>query len=417
MKLLLPTTFVAVLLFIPLSPAVSQERRPLFPAPVKTLVLLNGQRFAVEGEVVVDRGRVIFSSGERLFSISLSDLDLDRTAQENGILRQTPDPAPVQPLEDPPVAEPKAKSRSAETALQTISTIGVTGREGERRTPRERTNPKIEDRWSFFAGLSSAAESNINSEPEPTADYGVIPSAGVNYRNRGTRGTLEASYAAAMHSYMETDSWDRVSHLLELSYEPRWRGRWRSETIAEVSIKGSDEDRDLSDRYILIQRFKFRLTDAAQLRFNTAYRRKLYEDDPGADAHNPYAGVDYRHSFASGLQWNLGYRWEENRAETERRRYERSTVSTELTVPLSSKSFLRAGVRYRDQLYPERIVRDLDTKPFRRDQRWLGSLSLSRNMRDNVALAVDYSYEQRLSNEEDKGFDGHGLSFSIIRYW
>jgi hypothetical protein len=413
---LLPTTLLAILLFIPLSTAVSQERRPLFPAPVKTLVLLNGQRFAVEGEVVVESGRVIFSSGERLFSISLKELDLDGTARENGIVRQMPVAAPQQLPEEPPAAAPTRRPRGAETALQTISTIGVTGRDEDRRTPRE-TVAVREDRWSFFAGLSSAAESNINNAPEPISDYGIIPSAGATYRNRGSRATLEASYAAAVHTYAETDAWDRLSHFMQLSYEPRWRGRWRSETIAEVSIKGSDEDRDLADRYILIQRFKFRMTNAAQLRFNTGYRRKLYDSDPGADAHNPYAGIDYRHSFTSGLQWNLGYRWEENRAETERRRYERSTVSTELTVPLSTKSFLRAGVRYRDQFYPERIVRDDESKPFRKDQRWLGSLSLSRTIQDSVALAVDYSYEQRLSNEKDKEFDGHGLSLSIIRYW
>lgn len=414
MKLLLPSLVLALLSSVAAPAMTPQERQTLLSQPLKTLVLFNGQRFVVEGEVVVDGGRLTFRSRDRaLYSLSLDDLDPQRTAAANGITFGVPDRSAVQQPEE----APREKKKAADVALRAISTIGLTGREGERPDSREPAAPRRDDRWTFFTGFTSAAESNINHDPEPVADYGLIPSAGINFRSRGERATLEASYAAAAHSYTETDAWDRVSHHLQLSYEPRWKGRWRSEMVGEISLKGSNEDRDLSDRYIVSHRLKFRLNEASQLRLNTGYRRKLYDDDPGANAHNPYAGVDYRRGFSSGVQWNAGYRWETNIAETERRRYDRTTLFTEVTIPVSQKSDLRAGLRYREQFYPERVVRDVEARPLRRDHRWLGSVSWTRSLFDHIALAVDYLYEERGSNEPDKEFDSHGVSVSVIRYW
>jgi hypothetical protein len=386
----------------------------LFSKPLRVLVI-SGEKIPVQSEVTLRERRVLFRkiSDGLLYSLPVEEIDIEQTARQNGV--RLPAPGLVVNREPPP--QPRAETSATVATMQAVTTVGLAAREGERRKSRDVSVATPADRWTIFTGVSSIAETNINDEFEGTPDVGVIPMIGFNYRNRGERATVEASYTAAFHSYSRSEEWDRTSHNLSASFEPRWRGRWRSETEAEASLEGANEDRDLSDRYSLTQRLRLKLTDRDHLRLTAGYRLKLYEDDPTSDARNPYGGIDYRHRFASGAQWSLGYRHDLNQSEGERRDYRRTTLSTELSVPLAPEAFASIGVRRREQEYPSRFVRlDGELVP-REDERWLGSLSLGRRFFKTIALALEYQYETRFSNDPDKEYHGHSVGLSLIRFW
>jgi hypothetical protein len=392
------------------SPQADADHTFLFSSPLRVLVV-SGHKIAVQGEVTLQEERVLFrkKTGGPLFSLPLKEIDIAQTARENGVRL-----AAQRLVVDP---QPHSDAISTVATMQAVTTVGLAAREGERRKSRDVSVATLEDRWTMFTGVSGIGETNINNELEGTADVGVIPMIGFNYRNKGQRATLETSYTAAFHSYSRSEKWNRTSHNLSASFEPRWRGRWRSETEADVSLKGANEDRDLSDRYTLSQRFRFRLTERDQLRLTAGYRLKLYEDDPSSDARNRFGGLDFRHRFASGAQWSLGYRQDLNQSEGERRDYRRTTLSTGLSIPFAGDAFARIGVRRREQEYPNRLVRLGGELVSRQDERWLGSLSVGRSFFKTTAMALEYQYEIRFSNDPDKEYNGHSVGLSLIRFW
>jgi len=63
-----------------LAVTIAQSPAPSAPAPITTtLILRNGTRFEVEGPIREEQARIIFRTSGRLYSIPLTDVDLDAT--------------------------------------------------------------------------------------------------------------------------------------------------------------------------------------------------------------------------------------------------------------------------------------------------------------------------------------------------
>ena len=56
------------------------------------------------------------------------------------------------------------------------------------------------------------------------------------------------------------------------AYRSRLSERFSSRTTAEVSLKGSSEDRDVNNQYSLEQQFQYRLRPSVRLSAFAAYR-------------------------------------------------------------------------------------------------------------------------------------------------
>jgi hypothetical protein len=412
---ILLTLALTFLVPFPAHPAADAEAE-LLSQQIRVLVI-GGQRVRVKGELVIRDGVVLFRNHhDVLHSIPLEEIDLGRT------MRANPNPefrreqvAAVEP--EPVIAKRGTETRSAEIAtMQAISTVGLAAREGEPRSPVQ-LDAALPARWTFFTGLTSLADTNIDNRTEGSPDVGVIPSVGVNYRHRGKRTSFTGSYTAAFHSYSRSEQWNRTSHNLNGWLEPRWKGRVRSATGVEIAIKGTNEDRDLSDRYSLTQRFRLRTTDGGYLRLTAGYRLKHYDDQPANDEKNPHVGLDYRQRLGSGAQWGLGYRVEENFSDSDSRVYRRDTASADLTVPLSAEAFIGLGLRRYDQHYPHRMVLVDGAEVPRADERWLGSVSLNRRFFASLGFAFEYQYAARFSNDPERESDGHSVGVSLIRFW
>ncbi len=91
--------------------------------------------------------------------------------------------------------------------------------------------------------------------------------------------------------------------------------KWISDTSGEISLKGSTEDRELTNRYSASQFFQYRLMPDNRFNFGGAYSLKRYDDDKRRDSENPYLETSYERRFSKGKRkLEFSYRYEENRA-------------------------------------------------------------------------------------------------------
>lgn len=275
----------------------------------------------------------------------------------------------------------------------------------------------------FYASVSSIFDSNIDHDAEDVRSFGLVPSVGVHFQNSLEKPALQLDYETGFHSYTNSSRWDRVSHKARASFERRLRPWLASETVGEVTIKGSSEDRELSNQYVLGQEFELRAGGGRRFKAFGAYRLKRYGDDPGRNAIDPYVGGAFAQRLAGGRSLELSYRYDKNRSQGARNRYVRWTYGAEFRTPFARPdALLTIEARYRPQLYARTVeVEDEDGDDRdvpRRDRRLVVGATWQRPLNDNLTLGLGYRYEARRSNDPDKNFNSHlaGATFTY-RWW
>jgi hypothetical protein len=263
-------------------------------------------------------------------------------------------------------------------------------------------------------GQSSVFDSNIDHDIPARRDYGIVFMGAAGWQNRASRPTFALRYEAALHRYMDSPRWNRMSHRAEASFEKRLAKRWTTDTRAEVSLKGSSEDRELSNQYTILEQLDFRIVRGLELRLFGLARLKRYPaPDEDRDATNAYAGTALR-ARLRGSRLELSSRYEGNAAREARRDYKRWVHAAELMAPLGRRDVVDLEVKLYDQLYPFREVDDGPAEgESRLDRRVVASLAWLHRFRDDLGLEVEYKHNRRTSNEPDKGFNAHqvGVSF------
>jgi hypothetical protein len=278
-------------------------------------------------------------------------------------------------------------------------------------------------RWAFYVTATSLSDSNINHDEEGLRSFGLVGGAGVYFRNRPERPTFEFTYEVGRHAYTRTDRWDRTSHALRVNSERALGLRLVSETTGEVSFKGTTEDRELTNRFGLKQKFQFRLTRADRFNLAAAYRLKRYtEGDRGRDSVNPYVEGGYERRLGGGRRVEVSYRYETNRSRNERFRYLRRTYGLEFTTPLTRRGVLRAEARYRPQKYARLVEVELpggeEVDLPRLDRRWIFSADWRRGLGRGLELDLLYKYERRVSNDPDRNFTARAAGVGLTyRFW
>ena len=290
----------------------------------------------------------------------------------------------------------------------------------EPKRPQNEVSPSSSSgRVAFYVSLANLFDSNIHQDEEGRNSYGVVPGLGIYYRNHPDKPSLEMNYEVAFHSYTNTDRWDRVSHNFRTSYEHRLTRRWRSETTGQISIKGSSEERELTNQYILEQELEYRFTPNNRFGAFGAYRLKRYSDDPGRNSINPYIGGRFQQRLSGNRSWEVLYRYDHNRSQSPRSRYIRWTYGAEFSTPVFSRNnLLTIEARYRPQLYARQIRVNRERVP-RRDQRWILDVSWQRPAWRDVQMALNYRFEKRNSNDPDRRFNEHimGVTFTYRWWW
>lgn len=263
----------------------------------------------------------------------------------------------------------------------------------------------------------SVYDSNIEHDRNDLASYGFIGGVAARYQSRKVRAPLVATYTVAKHSYTQVNEWDRVSQDLNVAASRRFNPRVTFETIGEISLKGSSEDRDIGDQYIVLPRLNYRLRPSERLRAYGVYRIKRYDIATDRNAVNRYGGLEFRQNVGKGGQWETGYRYETNSAQAERQSYTRRTYDTQYTANLPGRNQINGELKYRTQRYDKRaIVIDGQARP-RMDHRFQPSISLTHLLSQRAELDVNYDFENRTSNDPKRGYRDHLVMVSTQYRW
>lgn len=273
-------------------------------------------------------------------------------------------------------------------------------------------------RFTPFTVASTVFDTNIDHNAEDLDAYGMALGAGVVFRNDPRKPTLEVQYQAGFHRYANTDQWNRLSHFVRAAWERRLTRRVVFEAVGEGSLKGSTEDRELSNQLSLSPRVEYRFTPTWRVRAFGAWRLKRYPDNPDRNATNRYAGLELAVRPRSGIRWSAGGRYEVNRAESSRQQYLRWTWFGDLTAPMGPRDRLEIETRYRRQRYPFRLV-DVKGGPDipRADQRVEPEISWVHAFNEDVEIRAGYAFSGRDSNDPRRDYRSHQVIASLLRRW
>lgn len=261
--------------------------------------------------------------------------------------------------------------------------------------------------------FTSGFESNVNRDREDLDALGMSLGAGLVFVDNPRKPTLEATYQAGFHRYSGTNRWNRISHFARVSWERSVARDWTVDVAGEMALKGSAEDRELGDQYLVTPRVEFKLDSLFRVRAFATYRLRRYPTDPGRNATNRYVGGELLGRPSGGARWEVGGRVEENATIEARRTYHRYTVYGGWEQPVGRRSRIETGLKVRLQRYPNRLV-DIDGGPDvpRRDVRVEPEVSWVR-MLGRSELRVTYGYERRTSNDPSRGYGAHAVAISI----
>ncbi len=279
---------------------------------------------------------------------------------------------------------------------------------------------KTAARWSRFSVSTFARsiyDSNIRHDKNNLAAYGLIGGGAARYQSRQMRAPLTATYTVAKHSYSEGAEWNRVSQDLNVVATRRLTRRLTFETIGEIALKGSSEDRDIGDQYIFLPRLSYRVNLSQRFRWYGAYRIKRYDLAPDRNAYNRYGGLEFRQDVGKAGQWELGYRYETNSARSERQSYARRTYATQYAATLLGENQIVGVMKYRTQRYDKRPVLVESVYRPRMDHRFEPSIEFLHPLSDKLLLDVSYELERRSSNDPKRGYRDHIISLSTRYRW
>ena len=271
-------------------------------------------------------------------------------------------------------------------------------------------------RFWISMSLASVFDTNITHDEQQVSAFGVVPSLGFHFRDNAEKPSFEVDYDVALHRYTNTDEFNRVSHSLDAVYRKQLAKHLYSKTTTEMSLKGSSEDRDVNNNYVVEQQLQYRFVSNTRVAGFAAYRMKRYPLlDSDSNAIDSYAGVKIEQRFRDDRRVEFTYRYDHNRAWDPRNNYFRRTYSVEFETPLSLKRHdaLSAEFRYAPRTYQTRLTKVDGIRVPRHDDRWVFDVIYERLIGSNMVMAFEYEFEKRNSNDLDKRFTSNAFALTF----
>lgn len=282
--------------------------------------------------------------------------------------------------------------------------------------PRQRTPAPTDRHVSVSSYVLTRLDDNVNRDETQVTSVGMATGLTGRWESDATRPGATLEYDVALHRYSATDRYDRVSQRLRATLSRRTRRWWTLDLVTEGSLRGSSEDRDVSDQFTLQPRSEFRLGDDTRLRLVGTQRWRRYPTDSLQDAANRYAVLEVRRRLPAGVSLEASGRVERNAARGARFDYRRTTLAAVATAPLGRRLVATLELQHRQQVYPGRPVDVGSRVVARRDRRWQPAATLEARLA-GLELTLGAEPEWRRSNDPDKAFDEHVLVFGMRRRW
>ena len=260
--------------------------------------------------------------------------------------------------------------------------------------------PRIE----LLGRVASVTDTNIERNKEATPSNGTVLGLSARYRSSEQDPRWTVDYDLAAHQYSNSEEFDRVSHRLQVVYTRELSKPLELEVAAEASVKGSTEDRDLSNQLSLQPELSVRLNRSDKLKLKLALRKRESPDDRRRNSDNVYGQVAWQHRFDPDRRLEIGFRYEVNRAQSARNHYVRWGYKIGYEARVSPRTKLEAEFWYRPRLHTHRLV---DDGPNRMDKAYSLEFAARHRMNPRTELTFSWRFESRTSNDPDKGFGAH----------
>ena len=317
---------------------------------------------------------------------------------------------------------PCLAQRQPEERTVARRTTPVTGDTALARPPAPTSESRISpygpafSRFSGASSMLSRLDDNVNRDSLGVRSVGVSVALGARFESSVLRPGLILEYDIALHRYTATTRFNRVSQRARFTLSRRLAGRITAELVTEGTLKGSSEDRDVSDQLAVVPRVDVRLTGAQRLRIGIAQRWRRFPTDSSQDAQNRYVAIEFRHRLANGTTFSMEVRTEHNDARNTRFDFRRTAYTGGVAASLTRRVTFEAEMQYRTQAYPGRFVRLNRQDVARLDHR----LQPSAVMHVHYAVAdLDFGYEPewRYSNDRRRNMAQHVLLVGLRRRW
>ncbi len=270
--------------------------------------------------------------------------------------------------------------------------------------------------WSVLVTVNTSFNSNLEHDPVPLRAAGIGPSIVAGYQVRSKRHRARFIYGLGGSRYTRSTDLNRIGNYFGASYRFTL-GRWSAETEGEVILKGTNDDRETNDQYIATQKIGYRFDSKTRANIYYAYRLKRYiPADADRNSVNPMYGFKFSRQFGQKADWDIGYRYDENRAQNPRQNYVRSTYDTSLKYQLTKNDLLKTGFSYKPRLY-SRTLNVGDLRLPRRDRKYAVDFNWRHNLSDRLGFDLGYAYEKQTSNDLEKLYNDHQINFSIFYHW
>ncbi len=270
--------------------------------------------------------------------------------------------------------------------------------------------------WSVLVGFNSVYNSNLEHDPVTVRAFGFAPSITAGYQLRSKRHRARFIYGLAASRYTRSTDLNRIGQYFGASYRFTL-GRWTSETEIEAILKGTNDDRETNNQFIGTQKLGFRFDEKTRAQIYYAYRVKRFiPEDAERNSVNPMYGFKFSRRLGDRADWEIGYRYDQNRAQSDRQNYIRSTYSTELKYQLTKKDLLEAGFAYKPRLY-SRTLRVGEVRVPRHDHKYTWEIDWQHRLSNRFGFELGYSFERQTSNDIEKLYSDHQISFSLTYHW
>ncbi len=271
--------------------------------------------------------------------------------------------------------------------------------------------------WALDAFSVSSYDSNIDGDPGGAALVsGAVGLRGV-FRSDADDPLLEVAYEVALNRATPQSRWNRVSQAMYAELKPHLHGPWRLRTLAQVSLLGSSEDRDLTNRYGIRQRIEYRFVRWLTLRAEGEMRIQRDVEDPDRDALNRSVRLSTVSRIGRGHRLTLMAREQFNRAVTADNHYVRQGYTAELeSIPFGHDT-LATAVELQRKRFPNRLVKLDGAEVQRVDQRIKPAVTWLHPLSQNIRIGLGYELEWRTSNKPGKEYVAHTALVTLTHRW
>lgn len=274
-----------------------------------------------------------------------------------------------------------------------------------------------EKTWSVVAAFSTSFDSNLEHDPIPVRGFGFIPSITAGYQMRSGNQRLRFIYSFAAARYTIDTDLNRFGNYFAAAYRFS-AGKWSFETDGEVSLKGTNEDRETNNQYVLTETIGYRFDKKTRINLYGAYRiRRFPSEDADRNAVNPMLGLKFSRELTKRFEWFAGYRYDENRAVNPRQNYYRSTYKTGFEAALTGNDQLETEISFRPRRYKNRLVDVGDAEVLRRDKKLGVDAVWRHNVTRHWGFETGYQFERQTSNDPDKIYTNHQIVFTVFYHW